>query len=82
MAAKKQPRTRHDMTTEIHIPLRELPDRKGGRYFIAAEMLTQDLAVNLPDFVILVLPGTAEKRPELILRVRDDLEDDDPAHLQ
>ena len=63
---------KHQPTTEIHIPLREVPDRKGGRYFIAKEMTTQDLAVNLPDFVIIVLPSKDDRLPELVLRVRDD----------
>lgn len=68
----------HALTTEIHIPLREVPDRDGGRYFIAKEMLTQDFAINLPDFVIIVLPGKGSKLPELVMRVRDDLDEEMP----
>lgn len=68
--------SRHSPTAEIHIPLRELPDRTGGRYFIGKEMFTQDLLVNLPDFVIIVLPGKDNKSPELVLRERDDVENE------
>lgn len=71
-ARQTPPAKKHRFTPEIVIPLREMTDAAGGVYFIAAEMPASDLVVNLPDYVLMVHPPKNDKRPQLVLRMRDE----------
>lgn len=84
MSATTDPATprakeKHERTAEVHVPLHEATDKNGGTYYIARPMQGSLLEVNLSDMVILVFTGkvtTDGKKvaPELVLRMRDDLE--------
>ncbi len=60
-------------TANIELPLHQANVAPGKTpYMIANEIDTDDLTVNLADWLIMVLPGDAKRGPLLVLRLKDE----------